>query len=108
MPAAPPALTTSSQARTAVADAVPNVRSAQWDPVFAAHNEDRLPTFFELSVRTAYAREWAWGTLQAWLDVQNATNRANAYEFFYSADYGRRGLVRGLPILPLLGVEVRT
>lgn len=99
---------TSGFPRTAVLDAVPNVRAAQWDPVFGAHNEDRLPTFFELSLRAAYTHRASWGTVQTWLDVQNATNRANAYEFFYSADYGRRGLVRGLPVLPLLGLEVRT
>ncbi len=99
---------TSGFPRTSVVDAVPDVRAGQWDPVFGPHNVQRLPAFFELSVRAAYARSMQWGALHAWIDVQNATNRANAYEFFYSADYGRRGLVRGLPILPLLGLEVRT
>ena len=98
---------TSGFPRTAVSTAVPNTRSAAWDPVFGAHNADRLPWFFELSARLAYRKSWPAASLQTWLDVQNATNRANAYEYFYSADYTQRGFVRGLPILPMLGVEVR-
>lgn len=99
---------TSGFPRTAVVRAVPNARSAQWDPIFGTHNAERLPTFFELSVRAAYAHRWSRGALSVWLDVQNATHRANAYEFFYSVDYAQRGVVRGLPILPLVGLEVRT
>ncbi len=99
---------TSGFPRTAVVNAVPNARAAQWDPIFGPQNAQRLPTFFELSVRTAYAHRWSTGELSVWLDVQNATHRANAYEFFYSVDYAQRGVVRGLPILPLLGLEVRT
>lgn len=98
---------TSGFPRTAVVSAVPNTRSAAWDPVFGAHNEDRLPLFFELSARLGYQKSWSWGSIQTWLDVQNTTNRANAYEYFYSADYSRRGFVRGLPVLPLVGLEVR-
>ncbi len=93
--------------RTAVTAAVPNTASGAWDPVFAAHNADRLPLFFELSARLGYQKSWAWGSLETWLDVQNATNRTNAYEYFYSADYSRRGFVRGLPVLPLVGMQVR-
>lgn len=99
---------TSGFPRTPVDAAVPNVRAAAWDPVFGAHNTQRLPTFFELSLRAAYAHRWSSAALSVWLDVQNATHRTNAYEFFYSVDYGQRGVVRGLPILPLLGLEVRT
>lgn len=98
---------TSGFPRTAVTTAVSNTRSGAWDPVFGAHNADRLPLFFELSARLGYQKSWSWGSLETWLDVQNATNRANAYEYFYSADYGRRGFVRGLPVLPLVGLEVR-
>ena len=99
---------TSGFPRTAVTTAVPNTRSGDWDPVFAAHNALRLPWFFELSVRTAYRYRASWGSVSAWLDVQNATARRNAAEFFYNTDYSRRGVVQGLPILPLLGLEVRT
>jgi TonB family protein len=99
---------TSGFPRTAVVDAVPNARAALWDPIFGEHNAQRLPTFFELSLRTAYAYTWSTGAMSVWLDVQNVTHRGNAFEFFYSVDYQQRGLVRGLPILPLLGVEVRT
>lgn len=98
---------TSGFPRTAVTAAVPNTRSGAWDPVFGAHNQDRLPMFFELSARLGYTKSWSWGAFETWLDVQNATNRANAYEYFYSADYTQRGIVRGLPVLPLIGMELR-
>ncbi|MBV1859973.1 MAG: hypothetical protein KUG77_16290 [Nannocystaceae bacterium] len=98
---------TSGFPRTSVTSAVPNTRSATWDPVFGSHNEARLPLFFELSGRLGYRKSWPVASLETWLDVQNATNRANAYESFYSADYSRRGVVQGLPVLPMLGVEVR-
>jgi len=98
---------TSGFPRTAVTTAVPNTRSANWDPVFGAHNATRLPMFFELSARLAYRKSWPTASIETWLDVQNATNRTNAYEYFYSADYTRRGIVRGLPVLPMVGLEVR-
>ncbi len=99
---------TSGFPRTDVIAAVPNVRAGGWDPIFGDHNAIALPLFFELSARVGYTYTAGWGSVAMWLDVQNATNRANASEFFYSVDYGARGLVRGLPILPMLGVEVRT
>lgn len=99
---------TSGFPRTAVVDARYDARQGRWDPLFGEHNAVRLPMFFELSARVGYVHEASWGSVHTWLDLQNATHRANASEWFYSADYGQRARVRGLPILPLLGVEVRT
>ena len=62
---------------------------------------------FQLSARAAWAHAWPGAALKLWLDVQNVTNRRNAEELFYSADYQQRGYVEGLPILPSLGMEVR-
>ena len=39
------------------------------------------------------------------IEVQNLTNRANVEEYVYDADYGERGGIQGLPILPVLGVR---
>lgn len=97
----------SGNPRTPVVGAVASGRDGTFDPIFGRQNAERLPTFFELSVRVGWSRSWDWGQLRAWLDVQNATHHANASEFIYSADYASRSTVRGLPILPLLGLQVR-
>jgi len=97
----------SGNPRTPVVDAVANTTTGGFDPVFGEHNSTRLPLFFSLSARLGWGRTWQWGTLRTWLDVQNATNRANAQDFIYSSDFSQRGTVTGFPILPLLGVEVR-
>ena len=97
----------SGNPRTPVTGAVANSSTGSFDPVFGEHNSDRLPLFFELSLRVGWGRTWQWGTLRTWLDIQNATNRRNAQDFFYSSDFTRRGVVTGFPVLPLLGLEVR-
>tara|TARA_R110002073_G_scaffold103664_7_gene234755 strand:- start:3337 stop:5409 length:2073 start_codon:yes stop_codon:yes gene_type:complete len=98
---------TSGFPRTPVEDSVFNSQSQRYDPIFGAQNSERLPTFAELSLRIGYEGEVAWGRYRLWLDVVNASNRSNAQERYYSADYMRLSHVRGLPILPLLGAELQ-
>ena len=43
--------------------------------------------------------------LQAYLEVQNVTNRQNTEEFVYSPDFTRRGQIQSLPILPVAGLQ---
>lgn len=97
----------SGHPRTAVVDAVQDTVTGAFDPVFGQHNATRLPTFFQVSLRAAWSRAWLWGHVTTWLDLSNVTNHRNVADVFYSADYTQRGFVRGLPILPSLGVEVR-
>lgn len=96
----------SGNPRTPVEDAVFDGFSGRYDPIFGAQNSIRLPLFFELSARLGWRRSWAWGGLRTWLDVRNATNRNNAVELFYNADFSARGQVSGLPVVPVLGLEV--
>ena len=98
---------TTGAPRTPVQGAVFNAGSGLYDPIFGAHNSIRIPAFFELSLRVAWKRTLSWGSLQLWLDVQNATNRSNAEEIIYTSDYSQRGFITGLPILPLVGAQVR-
>lgn len=72
-------------------------------PVLSA----RLPAYFQLDVRLD--RTWIrpWGTLAVFVDVQNATNRANAEGVTYDFDYTTRSYTRGLPVFPSIGVEYR-
>ncbi|MEM6997225.1 MAG: TonB-dependent receptor, partial [Myxococcota bacterium] len=98
---------TSGNPRTPVVDAVANARTGDFDPVFGTHNSTRLPAFFSVAARVGYRATPHFGQLRAWLELTNATNHRNAEEVFYSADFSRRGFVRGLPILPSLGIEVK-
>lgn len=93
--------------RTAVVGAVANARTGGFDPIFGPHNADQLPMFVSASVRVGWGRTWKWGSLRTWLDVQNVTHRRNAEEWFYTSDFSQRGTVDGLPILPVVGVQVR-
>jgi hypothetical protein len=71
----------------------------------------RLPAFFSLDLRAD--RHWhrCWGDIVLYIDVQNATNRRN----IEGRDGGFDDVtgepitedVRGLPILPFIGVEFR-
>ncbi|MFT5456581.1 MAG: outer membrane receptor protein involved in Fe transport [Myxococcota bacterium] len=97
---------TSGFPRTAVVGALFDTRSQSYDPLFGPHNRDRLPLFLSVAARAAWEVPIGHGQLRVWLDVLNATDRVNAEEVVYSADYTRRGVVQGLPVLPTLGVEV--
>ena len=41
-----------------------------------------------------------------YLEVQNLTNRANAEEIIYSADFSQRGYLTSLPLLAIAGVRI--
>lgn len=93
--------------RTPVVGAWHDALRDRYFPVFGRHNSDRLPTFAQLdaSVRKRWnGKRGRW--LEAYLEVLNATNRNNAEEFAYSADFGLQDVWTGLPITPLLGVRV--
>ncbi len=93
--------------RTPVEGAAYNAGSGDYDPIFGRQNSMRLPTFFSAAARVGWRFLWSWGHLKAWLDIQNATNHGNAEEVVYTADYKRHGFVEGLPLLPVLGVEIK-
>jgi hypothetical protein len=68
-------------------------------------NSARSPTFNRLDVRV----EKTW-TFDAWrlawyLDIQNIYNSKNPEGITYSFDYSQRGRIRGLPIIPVLGLR---
>jgi TonB family protein len=91
--------------RTPVVDSVPDLRRGPDQPVFGPVNSIRLPSFFQGDLRVAKRLRIDRGTLEIYLDIQNVSNRANAEEFAYSADYRTRYEITGLPILPVLGAR---
>jgi hypothetical protein len=47
--------------------------------------------------------EWSWGKAEAYLDVQNVTDRKNPEEITYDYRYQQRAYITGLPTLPVVG-----
>ncbi len=78
--------------------------SDEWRPVFGVDNSERLPAFYQLDVRVD--RDWrgSWGTITAFLDVQNATQRVNVEGRVYDDDYSGYQPTGGLPLFPSFGV----
>lgn len=70
----------------------------------------RLPMFFSIDLRADRRWKKCWGDLVFYIDVQNATNRRNveARELGFD-DFGnpRQEDLKGLPIIPFLGLEFR-
>ena len=74
-------------------------------PIYGATNSERVPPFSQLDVRID--KMWtfdAW-TLDAYLDVLNAYNRRPVEGTLYSYDFGQSEYLRGLPIIPTLGLK---
>lgn len=91
--------------RTPVVASYYDARRNIYVPVLGEHNADRLPDFLQFDVRLG--KRWKIGEseLEAYLDVQNVSNRSNPEEVAYSPDYRERRYVNGLPILPVLGAK---
>ena len=92
--------------RTAVLGAFFDSRDGRYEPIVGTHNGVRLPAFFAADVRAE--RRFPLGTLHAavYLEIQNLTNRANAEEIIYSADFTQQGYLTSLPLLAIAGVRV--
>jgi hypothetical protein len=78
-----------------------------WDPVQGTPGSSRRQTFHQLDLRVE--RTW---TFDAWrfslyLDVQNVYNAQNPEATVYDYRYRQSGPVRGLPVLPVLGIKGR-
>ena len=76
-----------------------------WVPQAGVTASERMPAFAQLDVRVD--RNWIYETwtLTAYLDLQNALNRANPEGYVYDFDYSDRSLVTGLPIVPSIGLR---
>lgn len=94
----------SGNPRTPVIGSVYDARSDRFDPVFGPHNTIRVPDFWQLDLRVD--RTFPIGDaakLLVFVDLQNVTNRKNAEEIVYSADFRRRGTISSLPFIAVVG-----
>ena len=91
--------------RTPVVGAFYSTRRDLYEPVFGAHNSIRIPAFAQVDARFAKRFTWSWGKAEAFVDVQNVTDRSNPEEVVYNYTYQKRGYISGLPILPVAGAR---
>jgi len=76
-----------------------------YQPIPGATDSARVPAFVQLDVRIDHRWIFERWMLDAYLDVQNATNRANVEAVLYNFDYSRTAQVTGLPLIPSLGLK---
>ncbi|APR83766.1 TonB family protein / TonB-dependent receptor [Minicystis rosea] len=91
--------------RTPVTSAYYDARTDTYQPIFGTQGSARIPPFIQLDLRASKRFTIGRTELEAYLDVQNVTNRQNAEEIVYTRDYTKQGNINGLPILPSLGVR---
>ena len=67
-----------------------------------------LPAFFSLDLRADRRWHRCWGDIVLFFDIQNVTNRRNIEGRELTSDERgpRNEDVRGLPIIPFIGVEL--
>jgi|GEM_PF-658285 len=67
-------------------------------------NDERLPAFFQIDVRSDYDFLFDTWKLDLYTEIQNVTNRQNVVAQRYNPDYSKRENVTGAPIIPSVGV----
>ena len=95
----------SGNPQTPVLGSVFNSVTDAYDPVFGKVNSARQPPFLQLDVRLD--KQWVFDRwlLDAYVDLQNATNHTNPEGIAYNYDYTQSKVSQGLPILPFLGLR---
>jgi len=95
----------SGNPETPVIGSVFNSVTDEYDPTFGKVNSARQPPFVQLDVRLD--KQWVFDRwlLDAYLDLQNATNHTNPEGIAYNYDYTQSKVSQGLPILPFLGIR---
>lgn len=90
-----------------VAQRVQLIGEHSWVPVYGDRVQERLPPFWSLDLRVDKGWTFDRWRLAASLDLQNATWHRNAEVHAWTWDYSRLSPVRGLPTLPMFGLEAR-
>ncbi len=81
------------------------LESRQFVPVFGDRNSERLPWSYGLDLRIDKRWVWSRTELLLYLDVQNLTWAQPLEWPLYNLDYSEIIGIRGLPLLPVLGIE---
>lgn len=70
-------------------------------------NSERLPPFFQTSLRVDKLFTFKTWQLEAYVDLLNAVRGVNPEFTLYNYDYSEYAYVRGLPFIPNVGFEAR-
>ena len=95
----------SGNPQTPVIGASFNSAAAQASPIYGAVNSARAPTFHRLDLRIEKLWDFESWKFAIYLDVQNVYNATNAEGTVYDYEFRETSQVRGLPILPNLGLR---
>jgi TonB family protein len=90
---------------TPAVSAIYDADAGAYSPLNGTPFSGRDPAFHRLDVRIDKTWELGLVKLTAYLDLQNAYFRQNAEGRFYNYNYSRSDIVKGLPILPILGLR---
>ncbi|HET8934612.1 MAG TPA: TonB-dependent receptor, partial [Polyangiales bacterium] len=90
---------------TPIIGAVYNRDTGLYSPVYGGVNSIRSPYFHRLDVRVEKKWTFSSWSLAFYVDVQNAYNATNAEGIAYDFEYHRSAKIRGIPILPSLGLR---
>ncbi len=96
---------TSGNPDTPVIGAIYNKDTDLYTPVYGRLNSIRKPYFHKLDVRIEKLWTFSAWKLALYLDVQNVYNAENSENIVYDFEYRTRQNIRGLPILPNLGLR---
>jgi hypothetical protein len=82
-----------------------NASTGIYSPVYGALNSDRNPSFNRLDLRVE--KEWRWPDwkLALYLDVQNVYNAENPEGTIWDFEFRQKDTIRGLPIIPNIGIR---
>jgi len=92
--------------RTDVIGSFFDSRSGRYEPIRGAHNGIRLPAYFAADARGERRFPLGGARGAVYIEIQNLTDRANAEEIIYSADFSQRGYLTSLPLLAIAGVRI--
>jgi TonB family protein len=90
---------------TPIVGALFNKDTGLYSPVYGAVNSIRNPYFHRLDLRVEKLWTFSHWKFAAYVDVQNVYNATNAEGIAYDFEYRQMMNVRGIPILPNLGVR---
>jgi TonB family protein len=95
----------SGNPRTPVASSVYNANNDVYLPIDGRLNSERSPMFNRLDVRVEKQWDFDSWKLALYLDVQNVYNADNPEGRVYNFDFTESAPLRGLPIIPSLGMR---
>jgi TonB family protein len=88
-----------------VVGAVYDANANYYYPLYGEPFSRRLPAFFQADLRVDKRFVYQRWMLALYVDIQNVTNRQNVEGVTYNFDYTQERFLRGLPIIPSLGVR---